>query len=222
MLRFITIVVFMEVCSGLWAQPETILSIRDRAENSKDFKMDSAFVVNLEPYDTLEYTAIHLLFQNEIKDSSEYSSSWMLQSVIQLDSLKANGGYADYLANIDIGMIARSQIYLVGEIKINKSFDGIIWGVTYSTFEACPYGYGSFLFLSVVDADNMVRRCIKVAEYSGGGDPPVYGWTKRESIWDKDKKSIITNTIDLQGEMTDEEDIIEKSEKELMYAVLPE
>lgn len=214
---FVSTLLFILLSSTIWSQKDVLQNLYRKAPEIKTDHFDSTFVTSIIDRDTIEYTDVNALFQNEVKDTSEYSGKWLLMAINEMDSLKAEGDFQSYLDRLDIGMLAKAEIYLVGKIELKKNLNIIAWGVNYSTVEACPYGYGAHLFFTLIDKDFNILNCVLAAEYSGGGDPPIFGSTERQAQLNTKQLTLEIHVINIEGEMGDEGEIIDKKEKDFSY-----
>lgn len=199
----------VEVADSLELEPpeitdEHLLTILSKSDTmyAIPFTVDTVIVQNIEENDRdeqkqLNYENIQLLTKNLPNDIGTSVNSFYIDEFIYIDSLKAYGEYADYLSSIDIGMMQEMDAFVEGEIEIDIQRKLLLWSMTYSTYEACPYGYGTIVFGTYLN-DGEVKNTVTLAEISGGGDPPVWGDTK---VWSSvDESEILTSIVNRSGE----------------------
>lgn len=125
------------------------------------------------------------------------SGHWNIETFIKLDSLKTNGGYDDYQANIDIGQTRYSVGQVIGKLRINSQTVMLLWSLDYATYEACPWGAGTYIFGTLFTNNVGINTCL-LGENSGGGDPPSWGETYMQS--DLTDSTLTTFCLDSWGE----------------------
>lgn len=138
--------------------------------------------------------------------------SWRINTFINIDSMKSVGAYEDYLESLDLGQARYCIGQVIGNITINPQSQMLIWNLDYATYEACPYGYGTYVFGTIFTNGVGTNTCL-LAEDSGGGDPPSWGEGYMQSeITDT---TITVLNIDTWGEYGDdgEDDFVEKQER---------
>ena len=140
------------------------------------------------------------------------SGQWNIETFIKLDSLKTNGGYDDYQANIDIGQTRYSVGQIIGKLRINSQSTLLLWSLDYATYEACPWGAGTYIFGTVFTNNVGTNTCL-LAENSGGGDPPSWGNTYVQT--EISDSTLTTFCLDSWGEYgyDGEDDYIETQER---------
>lgn len=111
-------------------------------------------------------------FPNDANLSS--SESWQIRKFIQIDSFKQINKYEEYLAGLDIGQTKYAIANVFGKVKVNDITEILLWSTDYATYEACPYGYGTYIFGTIFTNFTATQTTI-LAQKSGGGDPPAWG-----------------------------------------------
>ena len=139
----------------------------------------------------------------------EYNNSPILQHHInefcRIDSLKENEAYEDYIKNLDIGMTKNSIAFKIGQIHMSESLHLFIWGISYDSYEACPYFSGTNIIGTYMDEAKQNHHILIGGEMSAG-DPPATMEIKIYSILKQNKEIEITqfeiqDDLDLDGKL---------------------
>ena len=154
----------------------------------KAIDFESKDAQNVLNFENVRYLTSSLI-ENEPTEYAGYS----LNSFFKIDSLKAEGEYEDYVNGLDIGMMQEADAYGEGLINLENNQHMLLWSLNYSTYEACPYGYGSIVFGTLLN-NYEVMNTLVLAEVSGGSDPPAWGDTNISS--ELTPTLIKTNKID--------------------------
>jgi len=169
---------------------------------TSEYIVDSTFFnsLNLEKYKSLKTKEVKLLSEKYLNFEGNLND-FVINDFFFIDSLKDNNAYDGYAENIDIGMVKISQAFALHKfILLDKLI--LTWGIYYSTYEACPYGAGTYIFLSVFK-DGKLQKTYNIGEDSGGGDAPYWSETKMYSVLDNTGK-ISVKTVSQTGGDTDE------------------
>ncbi|MBL4704564.1 MAG: hypothetical protein JKY54_08580 [Flavobacteriales bacterium] len=157
------------------------------------------------------------LFDHQLTEWSENHIS----SFLEIDSIRTNDQFEEYENNIDIGMILHSEANTLHNIKFSDTSNLLLWTISYSTYEACPYASGSIVWGSFFVKD-VLQNTALIGESSGGSDAPYWGGTEITSAIKN--TSISMHKVEENGgdidENTDEE-IIEKSEEKFIIEIGP-
>jgi hypothetical protein len=186
--------------------------------------VDSAFVSSYVTNDEEDYNlsmdeAKYMSFdfvENDITSMADY----IVPIFIRLDSLKVNGGYDDYQSTLDIGGTRYSNGNVIGKVEISEQSIMLLWTISYATYEACPYGQGTYVY-GTVFTNSVGTNTALIAELSGGGDPPAWGDTKIEA--EINDSTIVHHMLDRWGEEDWEsgEEIVEVREKDFTLKITP-
>jgi len=161
--------------------------------------------------------AKHLGFDSPEADLVS-AGSWRINTFINIDSMKSVGAYEDYLESLDLGQARYCIGQVIGSLAINSQSQMLIWNLDYATYEACPYGYGTYVFGTIFTNGVSINTCL-LAEESGGGDPPSWGESYMQSeIVDT---TVTVLSLDTWGEYGDdgEDDFVEKQERTEILSV---
>ena len=112
------------------------------------------------------------------------------------------GTYEDYVNNIDIGMMKESEANIHQKLIIDANNYIMLWSISYSTYEACPYASGTIVFGTYFN-NNVAQNTATLGEDSGGGDAPYWGGTLITS--QISSTAIITQKYEVNGGDMDEE-----------------
>ena len=188
---------------------------------SLPLELDSTFIIQFDsetgddPYNLNREEVAYL--SSSISDEMPTSrADYHIKTFIELDSIKRFGDYENYQQNLDLGQTRYSHANTAGKVKISDARSIYLWSVDYATYEACPYGWGTYIFGTLFENGKPIQAVL-VAEYSGGGDPPVWGKTHLYSTITKDH--IKAKFVDEYGEEDYDtgEEYVQRSEKKYEY-----
>lgn len=157
-----------------------------------------------------------------VEDAVTGTSKYDVINFIYMDSLWKAGedGYQEYQDKLDLGMTRYSVANVVGTVELSDISKLLIWHTDYGTYEACPYGYGICVFATLFTKGVGINTVL-VGEFSGGGDPPV--WGEKELTSTITATSISIKSIDTWGDEDYEtgEEIIETVNKSSEIEITP-
>lgn len=176
------------------------------------FQQDSNYLADLELSDSNALTANEAIYLSYgfVDNEISYSGIYPIQDFLFFDSLKTAGEYESYVEVVDIGMMVVSDAFVAQKIILDDSTSVLLWCVSYSTYEACPYSSGTILYATVFK-NNVATSCTIVGEDGGGADAPVWSETLSlcsfkvgdYSVWSRDRNC--GGDVDEEGnEMVDE------------------
>jgi len=181
------------------------------------FKLDSNYVENVSmsnnDISTLTNIEVQYLGFDMVKNQPTEWADYNIGIFIELDSMIINGTYDDYVESIDIGMMERSFANIHSKIVINDNTFILLWSISFSTFEACPFSSGTVIFGTFFN-ENLAYNTAALGESSGGGDAPYWNDTFITSEIHSTKVS--TRKIEQIGGEDDEEtgeEIVEITDK---------
>jgi hypothetical protein len=87
-------------------------------------------------------------------------------------SLKKSGQYENYIEHLDIGQLQDCLGYLVKNISLSDEKKAIIWGINYSSYEACPAYNGDDIFLTILEKEIPIST-IQIGSNYNVVDPPM-------------------------------------------------
>lgn len=135
------------------------------------FKADSAYFKKFKAGKGLKDEEIKLLASN-FRESKDYTEGY-IYDVVRLNHLKQMDRYEEYVNNLDLAQLKDANANIIGKIERNDSCF-IVWSIDYCSYEACPFYSGIEIYCSFIQ-DGIVKKCLKLGEYSSSGDAPVYG-----------------------------------------------
>jgi len=138
------------------------------------FTIDSTYFSKLtesEDFVRLRTKEVKVLTTSFNKYEKFSNIEWNLKSFFELDSMKEAGTYEEYKNIIDIGMTMYSDAYAIEKFKLGPNTFALIWIISYSTMDACPYASGDIVFLSIFQSET-ITDCIQIGENMSSGDPP--------------------------------------------------
>jgi hypothetical protein len=166
------------------------------------FKVDSAY---LKKMDASRFTLIDnptalRLFSN-FKASEKYKS-YYFEELMAMNLRKQNSTYESYVAQLDLAMLKDVNAYAMARLE-HKDTGVVIWGIEYSSYEACPYYTGWEIYTSVINQGKVIS-CVKVGGAEDSGDPPVASSMRGLFLVNKDLKLIRTNYSYYTDDMANE------------------
>jgi hypothetical protein len=95
-----------------------------------------------------------------------------IEGFLEIDSLKKNKKYKEYLKHLDLGDLQDANAFLIQEWDFSKDTIATLWQIKYSSYEACPYYQGTDIYLSMVTNDALLYT-VQVGSKYHAGDPPM-------------------------------------------------
>lgn len=169
----------------------------------------------------MSYKDANFLKHNWADNEATRRASWDVTTFIEMDSLIAYNKMDEYQSSIDIGMARYAAGDVIGKVEISNRSFLLLWMTDYSTYEACPYGYGSCLFATLF-TDSIALTSTVVWEVSGGGDPPVWGETTVTSTIDNDGITLFYANRFGEEDYETGEEIIEETLDTFLIKMTPE
>ncbi len=151
------------------------------------FTFDTLFVQKVDSSNRITYQQVRGLGVNFLKSELGDGLSYDFNNFCEIDSLKQIGKYVDYVNHLDIGMTKRCIAYKLGWLDMGNNNKIYVWGIEASSFEACPYFSGTTIIATFLNAEKEVTH-FKIAEISGGGDPPASGNDQITAVINADGK----------------------------------
>lgn len=135
------------------------------------FRADSSFLEKLDAqkFVLLDNDQILSLYSNYVP--SEKWNSYYVDEVIGMNLRKRNSTYESYLESLDLTMLKDANAFAI-QLFAKNDVAFMLWGIEYSSYEACPFYAGWELYLSVIK-EGKVDKCIKVGGIQSAGDPPA-------------------------------------------------
>ncbi len=184
---------------------EHLQTILDKSDTTYQlpFNVDTSFVKALDftqksTQSSLNFENGRYLAKRTVENAPTFNATYNIEIFCEIDSLKAEGAYEDYVSNLDIGMMQESDAYVEGLIEIDSSKLIVLWSITYSTYEACPFGSGT-LVLGTLLNNYEVQNTMLFAEVSQGSDPPSWGETQNSTTITTDL-NLSTYYLSLSGD----------------------
>lgn len=171
--------------------------------------IDSVYLETLESelnnLNSLTPTVAKELFAAYTVPETEIYQSDFVSDFLKIDSLKKNDGYDLYTQKLDIGMLRDARAFKSGLINIDNEKAAALWGIWYSSFEACPYFHGVDLYLSVFE-NRKLKQTYKVGSNFSSVDPPVAVYNPISSKIENGQLTVKmeNNDIDLVDDITEE------------------
>lgn len=95
-----------------------------------------------------------------------------LAEFYKIDSLKVSGGYPAYVDSLDIGQTKDSKAYAVCRLAYDSVTTLLVWALTASSYEACPYFSGQTVYFTVLH-NGKIHESFLLGAYESAGDPPM-------------------------------------------------
>ena len=161
---------------------------------------------------TINFKELKKLRSSIIYHSSEENYKWYLDKSVEFDKMSKEE-YKSYLSSIDIGQAKVSKVFSYGIQRLTDSTELLIWYIKYNTFEACPFGFGT-LFFGTVLTSNHIQCSFPLAEFTGGGDPPIFSEQKIDFTLSEDLTFVqTTRTSSTDEVLGDHGDYVLKSDR---------
>jgi hypothetical protein len=185
---------------------------------SLPFNLDTTFILKADTNDRIPYQQIRSLGYEFLKNELTDGLINNIQEFCKIDSLKQAGAYKSYIDSLTIGMTKISIAYKIGVIDFKNNSRLFIWGITNSSYEACPFYSGTYLAGTFVNEAKQNTHFI-LGEISGGGDPPSMGSNEITAKVNGDGKIEIMNKrvfddLDVPGEETTKQILSLKLDKD--------
>lgn len=152
--------------------------------------------------ESMSYIEVKQLTQN-LASTPLGSLKWYLSTFYEIDSLTRIDQLDDYMSQLDIGMTQYSSVNPCGYFEMSDSTRLYLSVLSWSTMEACPYGFGHEIIGTVVKNDS-VTISAQLGGHGGGGDPPASGSDTTFAVILKEG-SFTANYINISGEEFDYE-----------------
>jgi hypothetical protein len=139
------------------------------------FKIDSLFFndsTRLSKRKQIDLVDAELLFKIFENDELTSTNQYYFNDLVKIQKAKLKGTYEDFVKKLDIGMTLNAEAHYVGKILFPDSIALVLWELTYSSYEACPFYFGSHVLASMV-MEGKVIETLQVAGHEVNADPPV-------------------------------------------------
>lgn len=198
---------------GTKAKKETHVSLQVAEMKIDSIALESIFLdSSLTKISSLEASSLW----GFLPDTSEYFE--LLNSFRRLDSLKSAGKYENYISNLDIGMYKDITGILLKDISVSEAKKLRVWGINYSSYEACPYFGGKVLFISTIE-NNKTTACVPFAYIKTSADAPFYENFSTKSTLKPNGKVLINETHEAGGVDEKDKAYIDKRNAKIEYSV---
>lgn len=136
------------------------------------FLADTTLFFRLDACDSLGAAEVKALGANWFRHDLVSNIGWELSEFYTIDSIKAAGKYDAYCDSLDIGQTKRSNAYALGRLQPDTNTTILVWALTASSYEACPYSSSQCVYFTVINRGS-VGESFRLGEYVSAGDPPV-------------------------------------------------
>ena len=159
-----------EVIQKTVVYPSGLLSKQEKLKTiNLPFKSDSTYLRKFKSGKEMSDSELKILLSN-FQTSEKYDEGYAYD-VVRMNWLKKVSQYEEYTENLDLAQLKNATAHWLGKIEKGDSAL-ILWSVSYSSYEACPYYTGNEIFSSLIK-DGIVLKSYRIGGFSSAGDPPV-------------------------------------------------
>lgn len=151
--------------------PEAFSASLDKIQRlTLPYSMDTNLLKNFEASGLeVPEAELRLLLSNFVNIHADYDNLYAYEA-LRINRLKLMSEYETYVENLDIGQLKNATANYLGKLETgNKAI--ILWTVSISSYEACPFYSGTQVFASVIEK-GIISESLQVGQYFAGGDPP--------------------------------------------------
>lgn len=179
--------------------------------------IDTTYVMKIDTNDRIPYQQVRALGSNFLKNEQTNGLEYEINKFCEIDSLKQEDKYKEYIEKLDLGMTKKSIAFKIGLLSFSNGSKLFLWGIESSSYEACPF-FSARTVIGTFVNDNKQNTHFIIAGRSGAGDPPSM---MNEDISAKinadgriEIESVMVNDdLDIAGQETKKESVILKAEK---------
>ncbi|MEI6020226.1 MAG: hypothetical protein WCR21_03790 [Bacteroidota bacterium] len=117
-----------------------------------------------------------------------------LEKFCYIDSLKQNNAYAEYVKQLDIGMVQNTAAFGLGKINLQNQKPLFLWMVKIDSYEACPVFNGTYILGTYVNNSGKMQT-ILLSELFSIVDPPAYANTSIVAILEARRIHLSAQTL---------------------------
>jgi hypothetical protein len=185
---------------------------------SLPLSIDTTFIIKLDTNDRIPFEQLRALRAQFLDNELSNSIAYNINTFCEIDSLKQIGEYKKYVDSLTIGMTKISIGYKIGCIDFKNNSKLFIWGLTSSSYEACPFYNGTLVIGTFVNEARQNTHFL-LGEISGFGDPPSMGNSELTAKINSDgkieiKSILISDDLDVPGEETTKRTLILQLDKD--------
>ncbi len=143
------------------------------------FVVDTVLLNKLNPlydpvsgFDSLGTGEIKTLAINWFTNGEAAGTNYDIKEFYKIDSIKASGTYAAWCEKLDIAQTKRSNAYAIQKMELDTNTLLLIWALTNSSYEACPYFSSQSIYFSII-YKGALSQTYYLGESSAYGDPPI-------------------------------------------------
>jgi hypothetical protein len=139
---------------------------------SLPLNVDTVFILTADTTQKLSCQDVRNFGVNFLDKASSHKFAYDFKEFCKIDSLKQHHRYAVYVNSLAIGMTKDAIAFKLGYAPLKDNAILLVWGITYSSYEACPVFSGTRIFGSYRNAKNKYTHVL-LGESSSSTDPPA-------------------------------------------------
>jgi hypothetical protein len=148
------------------------------------------------------------------EDDDSQQEKYYINDFIRIATAKNEGKYQEFEKSLDIGMTKDADCHAIGRLEYGDSLGIIIWKISFSSFEACPFYSGTHVLGSFYSKGKLIKT-YQLATVDAGSDPPM-GFVARKKVY-LDANGFMK--IDFFSQSMEEEVIIETEKTEKKFFI---
>jgi|GEM_PF-3033884 len=142
-------------------------------EEMLPYKMDTGWLAALSGQEIMS-DKVKLLAKHWFGHELSISIPYQLRDFYKIDSVRASGNYVAWQQTLEPGSTISSTAYAVSKIKLDEKTWALVWGMKYSTDEACPYYSGTDAYVTILH-NNQLGETFPLGWDRSSSDAPVWG-----------------------------------------------
>lgn len=192
---------FIKEIKLIEAVPLSEFDYRFKTFTKFPFILDSEFLEDnpSKDYEKLNAGEVMTLFINGTEIANIYGGEGTVETFIMIDSIKQAGTYDEFVQSDNPGETEESDAFAMYKFKLENNISAYIWSISDATQEmGGPHSSGTIYYISL-SKNEKIFSSYPIAEFSSGGDSPMWGERKISAEILKNGTLNITN-IDIEGD----------------------
>jgi hypothetical protein len=157
---------------------------------------------------------IQMLTAKLAKDDFSHDETYYLNSFYKIAAAKQSHTYEQFEQKLDIGMTRDANCYAISRMEFGDSMAVLLWKISYSSYEACPYFSGTHVLATLI-RDGKVAESILLGAHETSTDPPM-GYEMYQ-LGNLQGKGVLKTRR--YSETLEDETVIEKEKIRSVYSV---